>query len=257
MEKEHLYIADFDYTLITDFFKHLDRQGPCSREATLTALSLAGKLPAYPRIADIGCGTGGQTITLANHTDGHITAIDLLPEFIEKLTDSVAAEGLQQRITPLVGNMESLPFADGELDMIWAEGSIYHIGYKRGLQEWRRFIKPGGIIVVSEATWLTSSRPDKIERYWNGEYPDIDTVDTKVRIMQEAGYIPVAHYVMPSECWHNYFAPMEGSLQGFVERNGDTPPVRDLVRHVRDEIAQYDEFGRYYGYVFYIGIKPE
>ena len=42
--------------------------------------------------------------------------------------------------------MDALPFGEEELDMIWCEGAIYNIGFERGLKEWRKYLKPGGIL---------------------------------------------------------------------------------------------------------------
>ena len=36
------------------------------------------------KIADIGCGTGGQAMVLAQNTQGTITGLDIFPGFIEK-----------------------------------------------------------------------------------------------------------------------------------------------------------------------------
>jgi len=55
--------------------------------------------------------------------------------------------------------MDSLAFGDEELDLLWSEGAIYNIGFERGVSEWRRFLKPGGTIAVSEASWFTPTRP--------------------------------------------------------------------------------------------------
>ena len=60
-----------------------------------------------------------------------------------------------------------------ELDLIWCEGAIYNIGFERGLNEWRRFIKPGGYLVVSEASWFTWERPTEIQKFWQVAYPEI------------------------------------------------------------------------------------
>lgn len=49
---------------------HLDnnRQGPGSDETTLAALSLSRIDTESPlKVADIGCGTGAQTLALANN----------------------------------------------------------------------------------------------------------------------------------------------------------------------------------------------
>ena len=83
MEQENKQIFDFDLKMIADFFRELDRQGPGGVEQTLRALEFVPDRPGM-RIADIGCGTGGQTITIARNRDCTITAVDLLPELLEE-----------------------------------------------------------------------------------------------------------------------------------------------------------------------------
>ncbi|HBC37405.1 MAG TPA: SAM-dependent methyltransferase, partial [Porphyromonadaceae bacterium] len=50
---------------ICEYFTNVERQGPGSPEVTLKAFSFIEPLTDTARIADIGCGTGGQTMTLA------------------------------------------------------------------------------------------------------------------------------------------------------------------------------------------------
>ena len=145
-------IFEFDFSFIASFFRALERQGPGGDEQTLRALEFLPETRSGLRIADIGCGTGHQTEVLARHLDGTITAVDLLPEMIEELEARMRRAGLDDRVTALVGSMDDLPFRDGEFDIIWAEGSIYNIGFERGLAEWRRFLKPGGVIAVTECS---------------------------------------------------------------------------------------------------------
>ena len=82
MNKECKSIQEFDFNLICKYFSNLERQGPGSPEVTIKALSFIDNLSNESRIADIGCGTGGQTMVLAQNTPGHITGIDLFPVFI-------------------------------------------------------------------------------------------------------------------------------------------------------------------------------
>lgn len=82
MEQENKQIFDFDLKMIADFFCELDRQGPGGVEQTLRALEFVPDRPGM-RIADIGCGTGGQTVTIARNRDCTITGVDLLPELLE------------------------------------------------------------------------------------------------------------------------------------------------------------------------------
>ena len=90
-------IHEFDFTLICEYFSGIDRQGPGSPEATIKALSFAGSLTNESRIADIGCGTGGQTMTLAGYAPGYITGIDLFPAFIEIFNANSRKRNLQNR----------------------------------------------------------------------------------------------------------------------------------------------------------------
>jgi SAM-dependent methyltransferase len=190
MNEEHSSIHDFDFNLICDYFALMDRQGPGSPEVTVKALSFLDTLKPESQIADIGCGTGGQTMTLALHTKGQITGIDLFPRFIDLFNDHARQRGLHDRVKGVVASMEKLPFGEEELDVIWSEGAIYNIGFERGIREWRKFLKPGGFLAVTEASWFTEERPGEIDEFWKDAYPEIDTIPNKVAQMQNAGYVP-------------------------------------------------------------------
>lgn len=157
---------------------------------------------------------------LARHLDGTITAVVLLPGMIEEFRARMKRTGLSEKVTALVGSMDELPFGDEELDLIWAEGSIYNIGFERGLTEWRRFLKPGGVIAVTECSWLAPSRLPETA-YIRENFPDIGTPAAKVRILEKAGYVPLAHFVLPQHCWtQNYYAAVAARIPDFLEEAG-------------------------------------
>lgn len=83
MNDEEKSIHEFDINLICEYFSVLERQGPGSPEVTIKALSFIENLTGKSLIADIGCGTGGQTMVLAQNAPGHITGVDLFPGFID------------------------------------------------------------------------------------------------------------------------------------------------------------------------------
>ena len=132
MSNENKTIHEFDFNLICEYFLNTERQGPGSPEVTLKALGFIDNLTDQSLIADLGCGTGGQTMVLAQHAPGHITGLDFFPGFIDRFNSNARGLNLQDRVKGVVGSMDNLPFGEGELDLIWSEGAIYNIGFERG-----------------------------------------------------------------------------------------------------------------------------
>jgi len=141
------------------------REGPGEFQFTKKAFDMLKDLPSHPWILDIGCGPGTQTIDLSLLTDGSIIAIDNHPQFLEDLGQKIRQNGLTDRITPYLGNMCDLHFEEGTFDIIWAEGSIYIIGFEKGFMQWRPFLKDRGYLVASELTWLRADAPEEIKEY--------------------------------------------------------------------------------------------
>ena len=246
-----------DFQLLVDLHKRAKRQGPGGDVETRKAIGLAMLDPSAPlKIADIGCGTGASTIQLACLLNAKITAIDFLPEFIEVLKGNAENEGLSKKINPLVCSMENLQFDDEEYDVIWSEGAIYNIGFEKGINDWRRFLKPGGVLVVSEITWTTSDRPFEIQKYWEAEYPEIDTASSKINILEKNGYSPVAYFVLPERCWlENYYRPLQNSFAEFIVRNANNENAQAIVEAEKKEIFLYEKFKKHYSYGVYIARK--
>ncbi len=256
MSNENKSIHEFDFNIICEYFSAIERQGPGSPEATLKALGFIDNLNEESRIADIGCGTGGQTMTLAQNAPGCITGIDLFPLFIDLFNANARKLGLAEKVKGIVGSMDKLPFQEEEFDVIWSEGAIYNIGFERGINEWRQYLKPGGYLAVTEASWFTDERPAEIETFWNTAYPEMDTIPNKMALMQRAGYIPVATFVLPENCWtEHFYLPQVAAQKIFLKKHAGNKTAEELVANERREAELYSRFKAFYGYVFYIGKK--
>ncbi len=256
MSNEDKSIHEFDFNLICEYFSLLERQGPGSPEETLKALGFIDPLNEDSHIADIGCGTGGQTMVLAQNAPGKFTGMDLFPRFIDLFNANARNSGLEERVHGIVGDMNSLPFQEEELDLIWSEGAIYNIGFERGITEWRKFLKPGGFLAVTEASWFTETRPAGIHDFWMDAYPEIGTIPAKVAQMQKAGYIPVATFILPETCWTDHFYVHQVKAREiFLEKYRGNPMAEGLAANERHEAELYARYKTYYGYVFYIGRK--
>lgn len=188
--------------LLIDLHRRANRQGPGSDAETEKALSLAMIDKNEPlKIADIGCGTGASTLSLARILKAQITAVDFLQEFLEALANRAENMGLSEKIRVLNCSMDNLPFDDEEYDLIWSEGAIYNIGFEKGVKDWNRYLKMGGMLVVSEITWITASRPAEIQKYWESEYPEINAASAKIDVLERNGYSPIGYFVLPEYCW--------------------------------------------------------
>ena len=243
--------------LLIDLHKGANRQGPGGEEETEKAIGLACiDRSASLRIADIGCGTGASTLTLARLLNARITAVDFLQDFLDVLQIRAETEGISEKITLLCSSMDTLPFEDEEFDVIWSEGSIYNIGFEKGVIDWNRYLKPGGLLVASEISWITSARPAQIQQYWESEYPEIDMPSSKLRVLEKNGYSPVGYFVLPEYCWlDNYYRPMQSGFQDFLRRNGNSEAACAIVEAERKEIEFYEKYRDYYSYGVYIARK--
>ena len=256
MSNENKTIHDFDFSFICEYFSAIERQGPGSPEVTIKALGFVDNLNVDSRIADIGCGTGGQTMVLAQNTPGRITGIDLFPTFVDLFNANAQKLGLNERVKGIVGSMDNLPFGEEELDLIWSEGAIYNIGFERGVNEWRKFLKKGGYLAVTEASWFTAERPAEIENFWMEAHSEIDTIPDKVAQLQKAGYIPVATFILPENCWTEHFYDRQAAMQkAFLEKHAGNKTAEELVANERREAELYSKYKAFYGYVFFIGKK--
>ncbi len=256
MSNDTKSIHEFDINLICEYFANMERQGPGSPEVTIKALSFIDNLTDNSLIADIGCGTGGQTMVLARNVPGKIKGIDLFPLFIDIFNENAGKLNLGEKVKGIVGSMDNLPFRTEDIDLIWSEGAIYNIGFERGLNEWREYLKRGGYIAVTEASWFTEERPQEIADFWQDAYPEIDTIPNKVAQMGKAGYVPVATFILPEICWTEHFYALHvKAREAFLKKYPDNNSAKEFVDNQMHEEGLYRKYKEYYGYVFYIGKK--
>lgn len=247
-----------DLDLLVKFYITQLRQGPGGSEETLLAARLAGLTKAeHLNIADIGCGTGSSSLELAKHFNCSIQAVDFLPGFIDELKIRATQEGVRDKITAIVGNMEELPFEPESLDVLWSEGAIYNIGFEKGIREWRKFLKPGGKLVVSELTWLTQKRPEELARHWEREYSEVATASKKIAQLEQHGYKLLGYFPLNEDCWMTgYYQPLQARFESFIEENSDrSAAAKTIVEESQAEIELYEKYKEFVSYGVYIAEK--
>lgn len=243
-----------EFELLIDLHRYMQRQGPGGVAETERAIGLTGLEQRRDlNIADIGCGSGGQTLILARKLDGHITAVDLFPEFLEELEVRAGKEGLAQGISTLTASMDELPLGQEEYDLIWSEGAIYLMGFEEGISAWKQHLKPGGILAVSDITWITEKRPEELEKFWEEECPGIASVDARLQALTRQEYEVLGHFMLPQECWiENYYKPLQESHGAFLERQSHSREARELVELDKQEYEMYLKYKEHYTYGFFV-----
>ena len=230
----------------------LPRAGPGSNALTRRALELMTDLPESPRILDVGCGPGMQTIELLRSTSGTVVALDLLTEMIDRVKVSAEEAKLSDRLEVMQLDMNEMSFPASSFDAVWSEGAIYFIGFEAGLRKIRPFVKPGGYVAVSEAVWLKSDPPPEVVDFW-AEYPEIDVVPEKLKVIEEVGYERVGHFVMPPTAWtEHYYDPMKKRIaEKEIDWRG-IPTAEAVLGEAKNEISVFHRYSDYFSYAFFV-----
>lgn len=130
------------------------------------------------------------------------------------------------------------------------------MGFAAGLRAWRSFLKPGGVLAVSELTWLTGERPGELQAHWEREYPEVDTASGKMAVLERLGFAPIGYFALPERCWlDNYYRPLQQRFPAFLARHGHSPAARAIVAAEEREIALYERYKGFFSYGFYVARK--
>jgi len=63
------------------------------------------------------------------------------------------------------------PLCSEYFDVVWAEGSIFVIGFEKKLSCWKKFLKTGGSLALTRMVWFTENPPDEIATFMREAYP--------------------------------------------------------------------------------------
>lgn len=93
-------------------------------------------------ILEVGCG-GGAFLAFLEQRGHRAVGVDILEEAVR------LAEKAAPRSAVLLAEASRLPFPDSEFDRLVSHHLVEHLtDSKEALREWRRVLRPGGIIVV-------------------------------------------------------------------------------------------------------------
>jgi ubiquinone/menaquinone biosynthesis C-methylase UbiE len=185
-----------------------------------------------PRILDVGCGSGVPTMELARLSNGQIIGLDINQPLLDRLERKIKEAGLSDRVKTINCSILDMDFLDESLDIIWSEGSIWIIGFERGLREWRRFLKPKGLLVVHD---------------------EVGNITEKLGLVSSCGYNLLEYFILGEDTWWmEYFAPLEKRINEIRTKHADDPEALAELDSDQREIDMFKKNPGQYCSVFFI-----
>ncbi len=230
----------------------LPREGPGSDASTRKAIRGLPPLPASPRVIDLGCGTGPQTLVLARELNSPIIAVDIHQPYLDQLQTSAAEAGLEARIETRNISMDALDYPAGSFDLVWSEGALYTAGVSRMLRLLRPMLRPKGVLAFTEISWLVADPPGEAAEFWRA-YDGMGDIEQNIRKITSAGYSVSGHFTLPPEDWWNeFYNPLLERMEALRLACESGPAVAAVIEATEEEIDLYRRWGHTYGYVFYL-----
>ena len=239
-----------------EIFGKVHRAGPGSLECTKRAFNLMSEVPVDPYILDVGCGPGVQTVDLLKISGGRVLALDFLPLMIERTQVNAEMANVSNRLEVIQQDMAQMAFSHASFDVVWSEGAIYNLGFENGLRMIKNFVKPGGYVAVSEAVWLKTDPPLRVANFWK-QYPEIESIENKLTVIDRLGYEQTGHFVLPKTAWTaDYYDPMEKLIAQKSKDWAGNPDAMAVLEEAQNEIEIFREYSDYYSYVFFVMRRP-
>jgi len=143
----------------TDDYMRRSLEANALRESTLRKVIEILRLAPGSRGLDAGCGIGLQSLLLAEAVGpaGHVTGLDICPEFLNRGREIVKEAGLSERISFREGDVANLPFDHNTFDWAWSADCV---GYSPLeplplLKDLARVVRPGGTVAI--AAWSSEN----------------------------------------------------------------------------------------------------
>lgn len=235
--------------------QNTERQGPGDAALSAQILAQLPPLPPAGTLADLGCGSGVASLTLAQHFQRPVTAVDLSPDFLAQLQQRAAQAGLADQIQPLCADMGALDPEQHRFALIWSEGAAYALGFETALARWRPLLVPGGLAVISEMSWFSDSPAGPAQSFWQAAYPQMGTEAQNISRARSAGFELLATRRLPAEAWwDSYYNPLLAQMAQYADH--PAPVMQQVLQDTQHEIDLFRQFSNDYGYCFYLLRAP-
>ncbi|MGB7264041.1 MAG: metalloregulator ArsR/SmtB family transcription factor [Terracidiphilus sp.] len=145
-------------------------------------------------VADLGAGEGAFALLLAERAK-KVIAIDSSAKMIEVGRELATRNGVKN-IDYRLGDMEEIPIANAEVDLVFFSQSLHHALHpERALQQAARILVPGGRIVVLD---LLKHRFEEAREMYADEWLGFTEAELEA-MLQNAGFVNVQTSIVDKE----------------------------------------------------------
>jgi len=164
-----------------------------------------------PRILDIGCGRGQQTMELVRLSGGEVVGIDIDHTALSTLRERLNQTSFGDRVKVIHASLFDNKFEDNSFDVLWEEGVLHLLDVHRSLAECQRLLKPDGYLVMHETIlWFESTR----------------------KKLPEFGFKFMGRHMLPKHFWWtNYGAPLAKRIRAYREIHSNDSDSPKLAEH--------------------------
>jgi ubiquinone/menaquinone biosynthesis C-methylase UbiE len=197
-----------------------------------------------PQIANIVCGTGEQALLLAGtYRKGTVTAVDRDGSFFLSIRAKAKKNRIGDRVKIQLSSFTDLPFTGESLDLLLSEGAFEELDFGKRLSRWRKYIRPGGYLAMSELCLLTDKElPHEVYDYFGNAFQnrELESINYHLAQIKEAGYRLHTRFTLPDECWSGYFDSMKKGMG------------KQFASAIEEEREFYLAYKEYFAYVYFV-----
>jgi ubiquinone/menaquinone biosynthesis C-methylase UbiE len=237
-------IKNYKQQLLTDFNARTNYdQGRFYTSVASRLIELA-KLQSGQTILDIATGTGLVALAAAKivGVEGKVIGVDISAGMLGYAQQKLAAEGLKN-VEFLEADADDLNFYENSFDVIFCSLAIcYLTDFPKALQQWCRFLKPGGILAFN--AWAETAFPPsvlfrEVAQKYGVKVPNpnelLGTVGRCYQLVQEAGFHKIE---VTQEQFGWYFNPDVNTAEELWKMNSKNVFGYQVLQLSLDKIEQ-------------------
>ncbi len=189
-------------------------------------------------------------IYIAKNFDCNVFGINEVPQVVMDAKGEIIEAGLEDRVSVKIMSPLSLDFKNEIFDAVITEGILSQYKKSKILKEFSRVLKQNSMIGIADFYWKKTPVPTYVTDAWYIEEGSIDTLDEKIKKLEEYGFRPFYVQDISRELVDYYSKFKKIILNSLKERRFSKQEFKELKKY-KHEVSVFLEQGgdKWMGYV--------